>query len=141
MSVTEMKYEAKEKAIHASVKLFTNDIEDALKKLNGKKVDLINDTDKKASEQLLEAYIKNHLILKVGGKNRTFEFIGYEREEDAIWAYIEYKNITSLKKAEVDNTLLYDFLDNQINIVHFEMNGLKKSSKVTKPEKKLKFEF
>lgn len=136
-----MKYDKKERSIHTSVKLFTNDIEEALKKLNAKKVDLINDSNKKANEELLKVYIQNRLKLKTDGKTRAFDLIGYEREEDAIWIYLEYKNLSTFKKVEIENTLLYDFLDNQINILHFEMNGNKQSSKLNKPEKTLSFEF
>jgi len=141
LSVTDMKYNAKEKSLQTSVKLFTNDLEEALKKIYKQPVDLINVKDKEAINKLLDDYIKKHLSVKVGGKPQKLNFVGFEHEEEAIWIYLEYQNCPLPKKIEIENTLLYDFIKTQINIVNIEVNGLKKSSKVTNPEKSLIFEF
>lgn len=130
-----------EKSLSTSVKMFTNDLEEALSKSTGKKVDLINGTNKEELNEWINDYIKKRLIVKVNGQSLGFQFIGFEREEDAIWSYIEYKNCPKPKKVIIENSLLYDHINTQINIVHFEISGDKKSSKVTKPEKMLNFEF
>ncbi len=55
--------------------------------------------------------------------------------------YIEFGKSFSPKKVEIENTLLYEHLKDQMNIVHIEVNNSKKSLKVSNPEKKLKFDF
>lgn len=127
--------------MQGAVKLFTNDLEDALKKTSRQPVDLINGKDKEALNKLLAEYIRKRLVLKLDGQQKEFSFIGFEREEEAIWAYIEYENCAPPKKIAVENSLLYDYLSGQSNIVSFELNGKKQSSKVTNPEKQLSFEF
>lgn len=141
LSVSDLKYNAKEKTMQVAVKLFTSDLEEALKKIYAKPVDLINGKDKQAINKLLTDYIQKHFVLKVGGKTLKFDFIGFEQEEEAVWVYIEYKNCPKPKKVEIENSLLYDFIQTQINIVNLEVEGIKKSSKVTNPEKKLSFDF
>lgn len=141
LSVTEMKYNPKEKTVETAVKLFTNDLEDALKKISNQKVDLINGKDKDALNKLLTEYVQKRLTLKLNDKIQTFNFVGFEKEEEATWVYVEYKNCPVPEKVTVDNTLLYDYIPTQINILNFELNGKKKSSKVTNPEKSFLFEF
>ena len=141
MSVTEFTWKEKEKSLSTSVKMFTNDLEEALSKSTGKKVDLINGTNKAELNQWITDYIKKRLSIKVNGQSLNFQFIGFEREEDAIWSYIEYKNCPKPKKVSIENSLLYDYINTQINIVHFEAAANKKSSKVNKPEKRVDFEF
>jgi hypothetical protein len=79
--------------------------------------------------------------VKVAGKLQTLNFIGYEKEEEAVWCYLEIKNAEMPKLITVENTLLYDFLPAQMNMVHAEVKGKKQSSKVSNPEKDLVFEF
>jgi hypothetical protein len=141
LSVTELKYDSKTKSLQGSVKLFTNDFEEALKKIYNHPVDLINGKDKDAIGKLLTDYLQKHLIIKVAGNEQTFSFIGYEIEEEVIWMHVEYKNCPAPKKLVVLNTLLYDFIKTQTNIVNCDYNSSKKSFKVTCPEKAIRFDF
>lgn len=141
LGVTDIKYNAKEKTLQTSVKLFTNDFEEALKKTSGKKVDLINGTNKEEIEKLIKEYVEKRFVLKLNGKLKTFNFIGYEREQEAVWTYIEFKNCEAPKKIEIENTLLYEQIKSQINIVKVEVGGKEKSMKCTNPEKKFEFQF
>ncbi|MDP3557814.1 MAG: hypothetical protein Q8T03_10600 [Bacteroidota bacterium] len=141
LGVVDLKYNAKEKMMQGSVKLFTNDFEAALKKKYKKPIDLINTKDNDATAKILFDYLIAQLKFKVNNKSLSFKLIGFEHEADAIWMYIEFDKVDVPKNIEVDNTLLYDYLKDQMNIVHIEVNGAKKSLKVVNPEKTLKFDF
>lgn len=141
LGVVDLKYNAKDQALQGSVKLFTNDFEAALKKIHKRPIDLINPKDKEATTKLLFEYLKEHLKLKVNNKIDNYKLIGFEHEAEAIWMYIEFEKCELPKNIEIDNTLLYDHLKEQINIVHIEINDSKKSLKATNPEKILKFDF
>ena len=141
LSVVDIKHDAKQQTLNVSVKLFINDIENALKKTSTKSIDLLNPKNKAEMETELMNYIKKRLSLSVNEKAVTLNFIGYEKEEDAIWAYFEVKKVPQPKTIKVDTKLLFDFLPQQANIVHTEINGVKKSSKVTNPESKIDFNF
>ena len=45
------------------------------------------------------------------------------------------------KTLKIDTKLLYDFLPQQISIIHAEVKGVKKSSKVSNPDSKTEFSF
>lgn len=145
ISVVEIKHDAKSQNLNISVKLFTNDIENALKKTSRpgvtKTIDLLNPKNKSEMETELMNYIKQRFSITINLKPTNLDFIGYEKEEDAIWIYLEVKKVNQPKTLKINTKLLYDFLPLQTNIVHVEINGIKKSSKVTNPDSIIEFKF
>jgi|ERR1700741_19400 len=141
VSVTELKHDAAKKTLQMSCKMFTDNIETALKKINNKNVDILNPKDKKEVEKLLEAYIAKHLVIFVDGKKIKFTFIGYEKEEEAIWCYLEAAKISKVKKVIAEDGVLYEYLPDQINMMHVTVNEKRQSNKVSNPEKKMEFAF
>lgn len=139
LSVTEMKYNEKNKSMEIACKMFTNDLEGALKKTTGKKVDIINPKEKKEVEKILFEYITKRLSINLNGKSTTLKYIGYEKEEDVIWTYMEIEKCEKPKQLNINTSLLYDYIKDQINLVSFEMAGNKQSSKVSNPTKEIKF--
>jgi len=141
ISVTEIKYKDAEKSLQVSCKIFTNDLETTLRKIHGTQVDLLHPKDKAFTEKLVAHYINTHLKISVNKKQHELDFIGYEKEEEAVWVYFEVKNITLPKTISIEDNLLYEYLPAQINMVHTEVKGKKQSSKVANPEKKIEFTF
>lgn len=141
LGVVDLKFDAKEKKLQGSVKLFTSDLEAALKQIHHKTIDLINTKNKEETNKILFDYLQKHLNLKINGKAGNYKLIGFEREEEAIWMYVEFEKSEIPKKIEVENTLLYDHLKDQMNITHIEVNNSKKSLKANNPEKFLQFDF
>ncbi|HWY36596.1 MAG TPA: DUF6702 family protein, partial [Nitrosopumilaceae archaeon] len=131
MSVTEIKHNATKKTLEVSCRMFTDNLEEALKKINKKQVDILHPKSKEEVEKLLSEYISGHLIIRVNGVIINFRFIGYEKEEEATWCYLEAQNIDELKKISVEDGLLYDYLPEQINMLHLIVNDKRQSSKVT----------
>lgn len=136
-----MKYDTKQKSMQISARLFTNDLEDALRKTNSKTIDLLNPKFKSEVDSALYKYIKERFHISLDSKAQTLNYIGYEKEEESIWVYLEIKKASLPKKITINTKLLYDYLPQQINIIHTEVNGIKKSSKVTNPESKVEFSF
>jgi hypothetical protein len=141
ISVVDIKQDAKQQSLNISVRLFTNDLEDALRKITGKPIDVLNPKNKIETDSVVSYYIKKRLAIQVNGKLQVLHFIGYEREEESIWAYLEIQKVMKPKIITVDTKLLYDFLPQQVNIVHTEINDIKKSLKVINPESRVEFNF
>ena len=139
LSVTDIKYNEKNKSLEIACKMFTNDLEDALKRTSKKSVDLIHPKDKKEAEKVLFDYISKRFSVMLNGKLKTLKFIGFEKEEDVIWTYMEIEKCEKPKQLNITTSLLYDFLKEQINLVSFEIGGNKQSSKVSNPDKEIKF--
>jgi hypothetical protein len=142
ISVTEMNYNATDKNLEIACKLFADDFEKTLAALHHTKIDLTHPADKTAADKMVSDYIKGHLQLKLDSKAVTLEFVGYEKENDAVWGYFQVvKTVAAPKKIDVVNTLLFESFDKQINLMHISVAGNRKSTRLNYPEKEASFNF
>lgn len=141
ISVVDIKYNTPQKTLQISTRMFTNDLEDALSKLQTKKIDVLNPKNKADVDSILFLYIKQRFQIVINHKVQTLTYIGYEREEESIWTYLEIKKIATPTKLSIHTKLLYDYLPQQTNIVHIQVNEVKKSGKVTNPDNTVEFNF
>lgn len=141
LSLTEIKYNEKNKTAEIACKIFVNDLEDALKKTTGKNVDLLNAQNKEINQKFIKEYLDQRLLININGQVKKYEMIGYEREEDAIWSYFEITKCDLPKNIEVDNKILYDQIKEQINLVRVEIGKYNQSSKVTNPDYRIEFKI
>src|SRR5688500_7869508 len=75
ISVTEMNYNATDKNLEISCKIFADDFEKTLASVNNTKVDLSAPADKAVADKMVSAYVKSHLQLKLDNKPVTLEFV------------------------------------------------------------------
>ena len=141
LGIVHFKHNVKTSSIETDVKLFVNDLEAALKKLNNKPVDLINGTNKTELNALINSYIQTRLIVNVNEKKCDFNYIGFEVEKDVVWIYLEYKKIKTIKTLTVETSLLYDYIKQQSNIIRVEYNTTEQNKKLNYPEKSVKLSF
>lgn len=141
ISVVEINHNASEKTLEISCKIFTNDFETTLEKNYKTKVDLVNPPDKGAMDKIVNDYIKKHLSFKVDNKPVNFSYVGFEKQDEAIYSYFQVDNITSLKKLDIVNSILHDFSDQQINIIHCTVGGKRQSTKLDYPKTEASLEF
>ena len=139
VSVSEVRIDSISKSVNVSCKLFTDDLQDALYRINKTPVDLSVQSENQ--QKMLENYFKERLKLTIGLKAIPLVFIGYEIEEEATWCYFEFNKIDSFGKVIIVNTLLYDYLPEQTNLIHCYYNLQRKSYKLNKPDKVAVFEF
>jgi hypothetical protein len=123
ISMTDINYNGKAKSLEVSVRIFTDDFEKTLAKNCNCKIDLINPSNKKEMEQQVSWYIVNHLQIKVNGQIQSLELSGYQQEAESTWNYFEIKNVGQVKKIEINNTILHDYKEEQINMLHIKANG------------------
>ena len=141
ISVVEINHNAKDKILEISCKVFTNDFENILEKNYKTKVDLVNPPDKGAMDKLINDYIRKRLSLKVDGRPVNFSYVGFEKEEEAVYSYFEVDNVPNVKKIDVTNSILHDFSDQQINIIHCIVGGKRQSTKLDYPKTEASFQF
>lgn len=141
VSVTDIHHNIKDRKLEISCKIFTDDFEKTLRKNNKGVVDLLHPKDKTLMNNLITDYIKKHLMVSVNGMFSQLQFVGYEQEEEATWTYFQINNITSVKKIDIKNDLLFDYKKEQINLIHVTVNGKRKSTKLDNPECRVSFEW
>lgn len=141
VSVTEINHNATDKTLEIASKIFTEDLEVAINKNYKTKVDLYTDKGKVQADKLIADYLSKNLVVLLDGKAVQLEMLGFEREGEATWSYLEVKNVTLPKKVEIRNAILYDHFQDQINLVHVTVKGNRRSGKVVYPEMIMSFDF
>ena len=142
ITVTEINYNAEDKNLEISCKIFTDDFENALTGIHHTKIDLTTPKDKAVTDKQVFDYIRGNLQIKLDGKPVNLEFVGYEKETDAVWTYLQVSNTAKAPKTiDIHNSLLYDAYDKQINLMHISVGGTRKSGRLNYPDKDTKFQF
>ena len=142
VSVTEMNYNSTDNDLEISCKIFTDDFEKTLSNVYHTKIDLSSPANKKENDKLVTEYIKTHLQVKLNNKAVTLTFLGFEKENDAVWSYFEVDNTTAVpKKIDVVNSILYESYDKQMNLMHVTVAGNRKSTRLNYPDKEVSFQF
>lgn len=139
VSVSEVRIDTVAKSVNVSCKLFTDDLQEALYRINKIPIDLSKQNDNQ--KKMLENYFKERFKLTIGNKAIPLVFIGYEIEEEATWCYFEFNKIDSFGKVVIINTLLYDYLTEQTNLIHCYYNQQRKSYKLNNPDKLAVFDY
>ena len=130
----EYSYNNSSKTFEVSGKFFIDDLENALNK-NSKKSLRFQDTKfKKDITDALKIYALNNLKLKANGKLLKLNYIGFEEENESVNIYLESEKVASPKKMETVVSMLYNEFDDQMNIIHFVINKVRKSEKLTYPD-------
>ena len=141
VSVTEFSHNQKESIVEISCKMFVDDCEATLRQQTKLDVDITHPKDQKQLEKMLNDYIQKHLQLKVDGKPAALQWVGYEKESESVWCYLQANNIKAVKKLEISNSLLYDQYNTQIGIMHATVGGNRKSIRINYPDKTAQFDF
>jgi uncharacterized protein DUF6702 len=141
ISVTEINHNSKDNILEISCKLFAEDFEQTLCKNYKTQLNISSQKDKAASDKLISDYMDKHLSLSVDGKKPAMSYIGYEKEKESVYCYFQVDHIGSFKKIDITNSILYDFNENEINIMHVVVNGRRQSSKLDFPNVLCSFSF
>jgi hypothetical protein len=141
VSVVEINHNPTDKNLEISCKIFTDDFEKVLRQNYKTRIDIINPSDRATVDKLVSDYIRTHLVLKVDGKPAVFSYLGYEREDDAIYSYVEVPNTALPKTIDITNKLMYDLFDDQTNLVHVLVGGNRKSGKLEYPKTEISLSF
>lgn len=89
----------------------------------------------------IKSYIEANLKFAIDGKAIKYSYLGFENDHEATNVYLEIINVPVFKTLTTNNGLLYDLFDDQMNIIHVEKNGSRKSTKSSFPEKRMTVSF
>lgn len=121
--------------------MFTDDLEDALRRLNGVPADLLLPKDEATVNAQLNAYVQARVQVQVNGVPQQLQYIGYESDEEAVWIHFEGKLTETPGRVDLNNSLLFDFLPGQTNMIHCYLDEKRKSTKLDCPERKAVFQW
>ena len=140
-SVTEIAHNAAKKELLVSCRIFTDDLENALKAANKSPVDLSHPRSRRQAEGYIAAYLSQHLVITVNGRQVALHFTGYKIEEDAVWSFLEATQVPVPGTLEVKNNILFEMHASQMNMIHAMAGGVQKSAKLDNPEEVVVMRF
>ncbi|RNI31153.1 DUF6702 family protein [Rufibacter latericius] len=125
-SITEARYNPRNQTYELSVRLFADDLEEALTRRHKTTVRL--DRSERVNKLMAE-YLQTHLAIStVKGTRAAQRFIGAQEEADAIWVHLEIPaGKAPVGQVWVQNALLMEVFDDQTNILNLEIAGKKRS--------------
>ncbi len=126
VSVAEIEYKSETKSLEIGLKIFSDDLSDALSREAGQTVEIGTEQEHKEVAIWLQKYIKKQFFLYADGKNVEYNYVGRElvrQDFFAVWIYLEAKNIDNLKNLYVKNTILQELFATQNNVINFRCNG------------------
>jgi len=141
VSTTEINHNATDKTLEISCRIFVDDFESCLSKHYHIKADLTAASVKTNMDTLVKKYLSTHLQIKADGKAALIQYLGFEKEDEAVNVYFEADNIVTVKKVEINNFILHDLYNDQVNIIHVVVGGTRKSTKLDYPNKEAAFSF
>lgn len=114
-SLTRIDFNDKEKIAEITIQTFSHDLEDALAKQNGKRINLDKSPD---IDKILLKYLSSQFVLK-NRKNEAvqFRYVGKETQTDAVFIYVEAPLPEGFDGATLENRVLFEMFDDQVNLV------------------------
>ena len=131
ISVTEIDYSEKDKALQITSRIFIDDLELAIQKeLNQSDLDIMTPKNGSTTDKLVGYYLNKHMKLKIDGKYQKLNYLGHEVEDVALICYIEIENVKKIKTLEVFNDVITIIHTDQSNLVHVTYKSPVKSARL-----------
>jgi hypothetical protein len=141
VSTANIEFNKQDNKLEVICTIFTDDFEAALAKQFNARTDLNKADMHAAMEALIKKYIDLNLHIKTGDQPTKLSFLGFEINKESTDVYLESEVLPAVKKIVVDDSLLQNLFDDQINIVHIIVNGVRKSEKLDYPDKRVEQVF
>lgn len=139
VSVIEVENNTKAQMLEISCKVFTDDFEKTLRATYKTHVDLLDEKYRNEMNPLVNKYLQSHLHFTLNEKPIAIKFLGYEQIEEGIYCYFEAPNTAPVKSLKVFSDVMYDYIPQQMAIVHFINKGTRTSSKMVNPANQVTF--
>jgi hypothetical protein len=137
VSTSNIEYNSRDNKLEVICTIFTDDFEAALAKQYRTKTDLNKADMHKEMDGLVKSYLSSNLQIKTGDAAVKLNYLGFEINRESTDVYLESDKIATPKKVEANVSLLHNLFDDQINIVHIIVGGVRKSEKLDYPDKKV----
>lgn len=127
ISVCQVDHNPDAAALEMSFRIFMDDLELALETMGTERLHLGTERETEKADLYIGRYLARHVVIEINGRRASPAFLGKEVDPDAIWCYMEVENIPELESMTMTNTLLLETYEDQVNLVHVNANGQKKS--------------
>lgn len=123
VSITEIELEAEWGELKIKVKVFTNDLEDALEKAGYGKLFLDTEKEVQHAHVQIFQYLNSNISFKINQTPLALRFQQKMYRDDACWIYLRAGQVCQAKSLSVSNQILLELFDTQTNIIRLKADG------------------
>ena len=141
ISVTDIAYDEKEKELEIIMRVFTDDLETAVRAARqNESIDILSPKGA-TTDQLVKEYILPHFEVTLDGKKQDNIYLGHEVEGEAILCYIQIAKVRKWKTIGVRNAVIQEVYDDQSNLINVTVGGVVRSLRLMKNQPKGEITF
>jgi hypothetical protein len=120
-SLARVEYNAAEKSVEVTLRVFADDLELALKRRAGRDVRLDRAKD---ADRLVLAYLRDTFEIKNrDGEVKALRWVGMELRAGIAWLYVEAEMPEGLSGARLRDQVLFELFEQQVNTVSVRYPG------------------
>lgn len=134
LSLTQIKFKPKAKAVQIIINVFMDDIETALNKDYNIDLQLATKKELKNNDIYFKKYLKDKIHFKINGVAKEYNYLGKEYDGDLVYFYLEINHIKSVDSIYVSNKILLKHFPEQENLIKSKVGNKHKSVLLTKKE-------
>lgn len=141
VSVTQIDFNQKKSRIEFTTRIFIDDLEKALDKKYNTKLNLATKQESEKSKEYIEKYLFEKMSISINNKTRKLVFLGSEYDNDVLICYLKVDCSEKIATLGVYNSILTELFSEQQNIVHTNINSVKKSYLLTQTDKETRIDY
>ena len=131
ISICEIIYDEERKALEITQRIFIDDLENHMRtERKNPTLNLLKPQNGETTDNLVKDYLKDHLKISLENRVMEFEYLGHEVDGFALYSYVQILKVKKVSTIKVVNDILLSLFDDQVNIVHIEIDGEIKSLKL-----------
>ncbi len=132
VSITRVKWHADEHRLDITVRIFTDDLEEAIVAEGGPRLRLWTGQAHVDRDLHVADYLASRLAFRINGAEGKLVYAGMEDALDATACLVQITDVDRVETIEVENRILIDLYDTQANVMRFEIGGEKKYVNLSK---------
>lgn len=132
VSITRVKWNVDVARLDVSVRIFTDDLEEAIVAKGGPRLRLWTGQAHADRDRHVSDYLASRLVFRVNGVDRQLTYAGMEDALDATACLVQITGVDRVETIEVENRILIEMFDTQANVMRFEIGGERKYVNLSK---------
>jgi hypothetical protein len=142
ISVTEITLDQKEKELEIMIRIFTDDLELAVREMKHDENLTLLKTQGTTIDKLAWEYLESRFKISADRESKTLKYLGHETDEDVMIFYVQVEPIERFETLSITNNILTELYDDQANLVNVTVNDDTKSLRLMRnnPSGKLSFD-
>ena len=138
VSSTQVDLSRDRRSLEVTVRLFTDDLEEALKAI-GRPV-AVNTAPAATVDSALSAYLGERLQFALDGRTAVRgRLVGHEREDDATLVYVEVPLTSLPTRMAIVQRVMLELYDDQTNLLHLRFGDKKRSALLRRGNERAEF--